>query len=240
MDLQITKETTLQAADRSWMAAWYGNDTCRPITLDLALFDKTTHYPNGFIPDGLLLRKDPATSRYGPYERLAGAGGGAGVNETQTVSRTATGGTFTITFDGETTATIPADGTGLTAAAVLAAMQDLPNLNDGDVATSGSAGGPITITFQGRYAETDVPLITINAAAATGGTVTAAAGTAGVSDDRNAGHLFNPVQVKVGNESGRAAGTLLWRAIVRISRLPANSGYDAAAALALPSIRYEA
>lgn len=101
-----------------------------------------------------------------------------GTNETQTVTVDATGGTFTLTFSGQTTAAI---AEAATAAAVQTALEALSNIDSGDVAVTGSAGGPFTVTFTGQYAGVNVPLMTASGASLTGGASTAVvtAGTAG-------------------------------------------------------------
>lgn len=101
-----------------------------------------------------------------------------GTNETQTITVDATGGTFTLTFSGQTTAAI---AEAATAAAVTTALEALSNVNAGDIVVTGSAGGPFTATFGGRYAGINVPLMTVDGAALTGGAGTAVvtAGTAG-------------------------------------------------------------
>lgn len=106
--------------------------------------------------------------------------GVAAVNEVQTLTVDATGGTFTLTFDGETTAAIAENAS---AATVQAALEALSNLQPGDVTVTGSAGGPWTITFGGTRAQTNVPAITTDAGSLTGGAGTAviATSTAGVA-----------------------------------------------------------
>jgi hypothetical protein len=101
----------------------------------------------------------------------------AGTNEVQTATEGGSGLTsFTLTFDGQTTAAIAAAAT---AAAVQTALEALNNIDPGDVVVTGSAGGPYTITFGGRYSATNVPQITATPTGGTG-TVTMATGTAGV------------------------------------------------------------
>lgn len=94
-----------------------------------------------------------------------------GTNEVQvaTITGTPTGGTFTLTFSGQTTAAVDFDAT---AAEVQAALEALSNVDEGDVAVTGSAGGPYTVTFaeQGQYAGTNVAQMTADGAALTGGT----------------------------------------------------------------------
>jgi hypothetical protein len=43
----------------------------RSITLNRALFDLVTAFPNGFIPSGIVLAKVTATGLYGPYSDAA-------------------------------------------------------------------------------------------------------------------------------------------------------------------------
>lgn len=71
-----------------------------------------------------------------------------GVNEEQTVSITGspTGGTFTLTFEGQTTAPIAYNAT---PAVVQAALEALSNVEVGDVVCTGTAlpGGTVTVEF---------------------------------------------------------------------------------------------
>lgn len=89
--------------------------------------------------------------------------------QTLTVTGTPTGGTFTLTFQGQTTAPIDFDAT---AAEVATALVALPNVDSGEVTGGGGPlpDDPVTLTFSGRYAGGDVSLITANGAALTGGT----------------------------------------------------------------------
>lgn len=83
--------------------------------------------------------------------------GNALTNEVQTLTVNATGGTFTITFDGQTTGNIAEAATGAT---IQTAMEALSNIVAGDVTVAGAAGGPWTFTFGGYYAGKNVPLMT--------------------------------------------------------------------------------
>lgn len=95
------------------------------------------------------------------------AGAGAAVNEVQVVTLTGgpTGGTFTLTYSGQTTGTIAYNAS---AATVDAALEALSNIGAGDVAVTGSAGGPWTVTFGGALAGTNVAQMTGSAASLTG------------------------------------------------------------------------
>lgn len=82
----------------------------------------------------------------------------------------ASGGTFTITFDGHTTDAIDYDAT---AAAVQAALEALPGVEPGDVVvTGGPLPGEVTIAFGGRYAGQLATEVTVDDANLTGATVT--------------------------------------------------------------------
>jgi hypothetical protein len=138
-----------------------------------------------------------------------------GTNEVQTVTlANATGGTFTLDFEGDTTAPIAFNAT---AAAVQAALVALADIEEGDVTVTGSAGGPYTVTFKGRYAGTDVEQMTADGAALTGTspTVTVATTAAGVP---GAGNL--PVGVIAEIDSTREPAVARvnannWQAFVR-------------------------
>lgn len=95
----------------------------------------------------------------------------AGTAEVQTItaSGTVSGGTYTITFMGETTTALAYNASNAT---ILAALLVLPNLATGDVTLGGGAlpGTPVTITFGGQYASANVPLISIDGALLTGST----------------------------------------------------------------------
>lgn len=90
-------------------------------------------------------------------------------NEVQnvTIGGAPTGGTFTLTFDGQTTGTIAFNATGAT---VQTALEALTNIAPGDATVTGSAGGPYVVTFAGAYAGENVPSLTASATGLTGGT----------------------------------------------------------------------
>jgi hypothetical protein len=99
----------------------------------------------------------------------AGFGDANPVNEVQIVLLTGspTGGSFTLTLAGQTTAALDFDAT---AVEVQTAVAALSNVGVGNVAVTGAAGGPWTITFQGELAGTNVGQLTKNATGLTGGT----------------------------------------------------------------------
>ena len=82
-------------------------------------------------------------------------------NEVQTISITGspTGGTFTLTYNSDTTAAIPYDAT---AAAVEAALQALASIGTGGVSVIGGSlpNTPLAVTFRGGLARTNVAQLT--------------------------------------------------------------------------------
>lgn len=101
-----------------------------------------------------------------------------GTSEVQTVTDTsATAGTFTLTFDGQTTSAIAYNAT---AAAVQSALEGLSNLNVGDVTVAGGPlpGAGVTVTFSKALG--NVPAMTATSSL-TGGTAAVAQTTAGVA-----------------------------------------------------------
>ncbi|MFI0929627.1 hypothetical protein ACH4TP_37750 [Streptomyces sp. NPDC021012] len=95
----------------------------------------------------------------------------AGADEVQTVTITGTptGGTYTLTFSGQTTSGIAFNAT---ASAVQSALEALSNVNPGDVICAGGPhpGTPVTVTFGGQYDGQNVPQMTASSAGLTGGT----------------------------------------------------------------------
>jgi hypothetical protein len=88
----------------------------------------------------------------------------------------ATGGTFTLTFSGQTTAPIAYNAT---AAQVQAELEALSNIGHGNVSVTGGdlSTSPVDITFMGIYAGVDVPQLTADATALTGTTPTVSVST---------------------------------------------------------------
>jgi hypothetical protein len=112
----------------------------------------------------------------------------AGTNEVQqlTITGTPTGGTFTLTFDGQTTGPIAYNAS---AADVRTALILLPNIADADLAagTGGPLPGtPVNINFAAGLGRRDVDLITADDSGLTGGstpTATVTTTTPGVAPD---------------------------------------------------------
>jgi hypothetical protein len=108
--------------------------------------------------------------------------GGTSEVQTATITGTPTGGSFTLTYAGSTTASIAYNATNTT---VQSALLALPNLTTGDVTVAGSAGGPYTITFGGSIAGSNVSQITAtsNLTGGTSPTVGVATTTPGTGGD---------------------------------------------------------
>jgi hypothetical protein len=113
-----------------------------------------------------------------------------------------TGGTFTLTFTGQTTSAIAYNAS---ASVVQAALEALSNIAPGDVVCTGGPlpGTPIVITFAGAYAGIDVTAITAASGSLTGGTTP----TAGITNTTAGG-------------SGNAIG---WRA-PQVNVVPVPNG----------------
>lgn len=93
-----------------------------------------------------------------------------GVNEIQAVIVDATGGTFTLTFDAETTAAIAYNAS---AGAVQAALEALATPVPGDIEVTSPEAGVYNVEFMGAYASTDVSKMTADASLLTGGSSSA-------------------------------------------------------------------
>jgi len=122
-------------------------------------------------------------------------GGTAGTNEVQTVTITGepTGGDFTLTYSGQTTAAIAFDAT---AATVQTRLRALSTIGGSNVNVTGNAGGPYTVTFVGALGNTNVAQISATATGLTGGTtpgVTTATTTPGAAASGTGSNAFTIV-----------------------------------------------
>ena len=119
----------------------------------------------------------------------------------QTLAKTGTvsGGTFTISFQGQTTAAI---AYGETAANIITALNLLSNVDSGDITATGGPAGTSDVVFTfaggGRYAGTNVPLMVVNGAALTGGGSYAIAETTPGARAANPGGLTDLYAVRFG------------------------------------------
>jgi hypothetical protein len=227
-DFQPYSYTETATADRPWLASLVGVQDTNTITLDLTKFTEGTHYVKGVSPliqgrnvmkSGIPLGKVTASGLYAPYSGPR--------TEVQTISITGgpTGGTYTLTFNGQTTAAIPYNAT---SGQVKTALENLSNIDPGDVAVAGGPhpGTAIVVTFGGQYLSDDVAQMTATGSL-TGGTspavsvaTTTAGGGASASDGTEvlAGFLVDAISFNPG--STKAAGALLWHGEVFAEQCP--------------------
>jgi hypothetical protein len=124
----------------------------------------------------------------GPYFNAGAPIAGTSAVQTVTLGGTPTGGSFQLTFSGQTTAAIAWTATDATLAAnIAAALNALTNVGPsgvaGAVGTGSSGIGTYTVTFQNQNAELTVPtmLVAANHLLGTSPTVAVAVTTTGVS-----------------------------------------------------------
>lgn len=126
----------------------------------------------------------------GPYNVVEKAGGTSEV-QSIAVNGTPTGGTYTLTFNGDTTTALAFNAN---AAAIQAALEGLDDIASGDVTVTGT--GPYVVTFGGRWANQGVTQMSA-ASSLTGGTnpaVVVSTTTQGSSG--GPGPLLEPIQPK--------------------------------------------
>lgn len=63
--------TAFQVENRSWLLSPHGTETAISGTLDVSSLTAATHYPNGYVPSGVVLGVITATGLYGPYDDAA-------------------------------------------------------------------------------------------------------------------------------------------------------------------------
>lgn len=123
---------------------------------------------------------------------LSGTGVG-GVNEIQTETVTATGGTRTLTVTNPTTgvsATTAAIAYNANAATIQAALEALANVGVNDIVVTGT--GPYVYTFSGAdFAGQNIALIVVGTGSLTGGSSSIAESTAGASNIAEIGRLIS-------------------------------------------------
>jgi hypothetical protein len=117
-----------------------------------------------------------ANNLAGPMPAVTHTTTGQGIDDVQTlsVSGNPTGGSFTLSFGGQTTAAIAFNAT---ATQVQSALLALSSIGAGNVACTGGPlpGSAVTITFQGSLGKAAQPAVTIGANNLTGGTTPAPA-----------------------------------------------------------------
>lgn len=146
------------------------------ITLDLTTITAASG-SDITLPDGSLIKANNQFLRYGQILCKITT------PPVQTLTGTATGGTFTITLvrpDTQQAVTTAAIAFGASAATVLAAIQAVMGANQAVSATGGILGSaPVVVTFGNA-----LPLATLNTSLLTGGTVTIANTTPALSNGK--------------------------------------------------------
>lgn len=224
MDIQPYATTETLAIGRPWLMSMLGIEANQSVTLDLTAFDENLHWteasayqPERKLKSGIPLGRNTTTGLYEPYA--------ARTNEVQTLTVTGapTGGTFTITWSGETTGALAYNAT---AAQVQTALEALSNIAPGDVVVTGAAGGPWTLTWGGTQLGENVAAPTTTESF-TGGTspditiaTTTAGGTAATADgtDVFAGFLFT--EVSYFPTSVKAVAPLMVHGQIDVAKLP--------------------
>lgn len=154
--------------------------------------------------DDLLLTARTAGVPFFVIITVGAAVPGEGRNEVQiiTLINGASGGTWNVEFDGD-----DADvAWNITGANLQTALEGLDTLAVGDVTVTGSAGGPWTVTFGGRFSAENVPDLVVDGANLTGGDAFAAIATV-----QDGGGSSDPATLDADPSSGPAgvhAGSL--------------------------------
>lgn len=124
------------------------------IGIDATLRNRLVKVVSDKLDDALLVGKGQATNEV----------------QTVTITGTPTGGTFTLSFRGATTAGLAYNAA---AATVQTALQGLSTIGSSNATVAGSAGGPYTVTFAAALAATAVDEIVASGSGLTGGTASA-------------------------------------------------------------------
>lgn len=101
-----------------------------------------------------------------------------GANAVQTVTVSASSGTFTLAFAGATTSALAFNAS---AATVQAALEALGSIGAGNVSVASSVASVYAVTFTGNLRTNPMPLLTADGSGLAGGTVAVAMTTAGVA-----------------------------------------------------------
>ncbi|MBC8472470.1 MAG: flagellar hook-basal body complex protein [Planctomycetes bacterium] len=185
-----TAQTQVLGSNVSYTAggtAAVGNTLIADLTEYTGTLNSGTITFSGYKPDGTALGSSPTTDLTMDITATTTLNdvltwlntneGTAAIDEQQTISSTATGGTFTMSFGGQTTGALTWDDS---AADIQAALEALSTIGAGNVTC---AGGPlpagVTATFAGTLAGQDAAMITVDNTNMTGGTASIAETTKG-------------------------------------------------------------
>lgn len=131
-------------------------------------------------------------------------GSNTNAQQTLTLTGTPTGGTFTLTFNGQTTAPISYNASSAAVSAALAALSNIGST--ANIAVTGGAleAAPIVVQFEGFWGNQPVALMTANSSGLTGGTspvVTPTTSVTGTSAEKIIGVFDNLEYDFAGNAS---------------------------------------
>lgn len=157
--------------DWAWSPSTFSPDIPRTFTIETGSGYGSERFVNGlFTGFGMTFNRGGVTVSGALIGQLTTEGITLSGTESQTVTITGspTGGSFTLTFNGQTTATILYNAV---AATVQTALEGLSNISVGDVVVTGGPGPgtPYVVQFTGQYAATNVAQMTA-AHTFTGGT----------------------------------------------------------------------
>lgn len=144
---------------------------------DGTLFGDTVDFVNTLIGNGApVVQGQPGVVAYLSYLASGQEAVTGGTNDVQTIpAGTATGGTFTISMNGYTTAPLSwnATNTDISTALLAATNSAGQTLPAGSVAVTGGPVNttPVVVTFQGALGNQPVPLMTLDTTLLTGGTI---------------------------------------------------------------------
>ncbi len=110
----------------------------------------------------------------GGWGVVASGPGNVPTNEHQSLTIDATGGTYSLSYEGEPTSAIAFDAT---ATEVQMALEAIAQIGPGNVSVTGAAGGPYDIEFQGTKADTDVSELSADPTNLSGGAQSATVAT---------------------------------------------------------------
>lgn len=162
--------------------------------------------------------------------------------DTLTKSGTYTGGTFTISIDGATTAAIAWNAPNAT---ILAALNALPNIRPGDIVLTGGGGAgistaAITMTFGGTKAGRAMTNSVDASSITGGGTIVYAVGTAGVEavpgTELPSGLIWPDALILA--SGGQTISQVMMSGTVNRNDIPLNSVSQGAVDAALQSIEF--
>lgn len=75
MDISVRRDGSSSVEDRRWLGDVDGTQATRSVTLVTALFDRTRHFPQGFVKSGTVLGQITADGEtegmWGPYDPAA-------------------------------------------------------------------------------------------------------------------------------------------------------------------------